>query len=126
MPALDKLELEHINGRDWRITQAFRFQIDLGELKGVITVPVGFVTDFASIPKALWNILPPTGGYDEAAVVHDYLYVTGGSVPAWPDHIFTKKEADKIFLYAMQDLQVPWYQRYVMYQAVRWFGRGSF
>jgi hypothetical protein len=39
-----------------------------------VTVPSGFRTDLASIPRPLWNILPPIGRYDRAAVVHDLLY----------------------------------------------------
>jgi hypothetical protein len=39
-----------------------------------ITVPKGFVTDFASVPQVLWNVLPPTGRYSYAAIIHDYLY----------------------------------------------------
>lgn len=47
----------------------------------IIRVPAGFVTDFASIPRAFWVVLPPTGKYGKAAVVHDYLYVMGGIIP---------------------------------------------
>ena len=39
-----------------------------------ITVPVGFVTDFASIPQALQSIIRQNGPYILPAVVHDYLY----------------------------------------------------
>lgn len=124
---LDKLELEYINGRTWKVTKAFDYNVDLdNRIQGIITIPEGFITDFASIPRVLWNILPPVGEYGEAAVVHDYLYVVGGHVPEWQWMTFTKKDADQIFLQAMKLLTVPWYQRYPMYQAVRWFGRGSF
>lgn len=118
---LNQLELEYIDGRTWRVTQTFSVDVEIG----VIVVPVGFITDFASIPRVLWNILPPEGHYGKAAVLHDYIYVTGGHCPP-SEHVFTKKEADKLFLAAMSQLDVPWYQRYPMYQAVRWFGRGSF
>src|SRR5262245_46141191 len=40
----------------------------------VVVVPAGFVTDFASTPRALWSVVPPTGRYQLAAVVHDFLY----------------------------------------------------
>lgn len=54
---------------------------------GLITVPAGFVTDFASIPVLLWRILPPVGAYDRAAVVHDYLYFLGGMPRAQADRV---------------------------------------
>jgi Protein of unknown function (DUF1353) len=39
-----------------------------------IEVPVGFVTDFASIPRPLWAVIPPRGKYNRPAIIHDYLY----------------------------------------------------
>jgi hypothetical protein len=47
---------------------------DSALLDRTIVVPAGFVTDLASIPRLLWNVLPPIGAYDDAAVVHDYLF----------------------------------------------------
>lgn len=38
-----------------------------------VVVPVGFETDFNSVPRGLWNFFPPWE-YPEAGVVHDYLY----------------------------------------------------
>ena len=35
-----------------------------------------FMTDFASIPRPLWSILPQWGRYGNAAVVHDFGYWT--------------------------------------------------
>ena len=37
-------------------------------------MPAGFVTEFASIPRALWSELSPVGEHERAAIVHDYLY----------------------------------------------------
>lgn len=82
-----------------------------------ITVPAGFVTDFASVPQLFWNLIPPYGKYTCAAVVHDYLYVLGEG---------TKLAADQVFLEAMELLGVPWYKRRSMYRAVRLFGRGNY
>jgi hypothetical protein len=39
-----------------------------------VTVPVGFVTDFASIPRVFWSLLRPDGVYTYPAIVHDFLY----------------------------------------------------
>src|SRR5262245_60709692 len=41
-----------------------------------VNVPAGFVTDFASIPRAFWSLLRPDGRYTHPAIVHDYLYWT--------------------------------------------------
>lgn len=79
----------------------------------VITVPAGFVTNYASTPWFVWWICPPDGDYTPAAVVHDWLYDTG---------IVTRAEADRIFLELMRGLGVPRFQRRAMYRALRLFG----
>ena len=39
-----------------------------------IEVAEGFETDFASVPRLLWVVLPKWGKYGNAAMVHDWLY----------------------------------------------------
>ena len=82
-----------------------------------IEIPVGYVTDFASVPEKLHWLLHPVGPYGKAAVLHDYLYDKG---------LRTKKVADLIFLEAMGVLKVPKYIRYTMYYAVKYFGKGNY
>lgn len=75
-----------------------------------IVVPAKFITDLASIPQFLWNILPPIGAYDAAAVVHDYLYLYNG---------FTRKQADDVLNEAMGELEVIAWKRRLIYAGVR-------
>jgi hypothetical protein len=83
-----------------------------------VVVPTGFITDFASVPRLFWNIVPPNGKYRNAAIIHDYMYVYGiGGL---------KKVADDLFLQNMKILGVPWWKRIIMYRAVRFFGRGNY
>lgn len=44
---------------------------------GVYLVPVGYITDFASIPWPASLLLPPFGLWTEGSVVHDFLYAVG-------------------------------------------------
>lgn len=76
----------------------------------VIQVPKGFETDFASIPRIFWRILPKLDRHIRAAIVHDYLYYTNG---------VTRLEADAIFEAGMADLGTATWKRWVMYYAVR-------
>lgn len=76
-------------------------------------VPIGFVTDFATIPKLLRIFFSPIGLYGKAAVLHDYLYTVG---------ITTRFRSDWIFLRAMRVLGVGKFKRRLMYKAVRVFG----
>jgi hypothetical protein len=75
-----------------------------------IIAPAGFITDFASVPRVLWSILPPFGPYSRAAVIHDYLYVVGGCERSY---------ADAIFLDAMKSIGVNIVTRRLMYWGVR-------
>lgn len=107
---LDPLDLQYLDGRIWRLITPFDYD---STIAGLISVPVGFVTDFASVPRFFWRVLPPTGRYGKAAVVHDYLY---GS------HLVAKPVADRVFLEAMTRLGVNRFTRSIMYWAVRLFG----
>lgn len=111
---LDPLVTEYLDGKNFRIVHEFDYHTDVGKLN-VVRIPAGFITDFASIPQIFWNILPPTGKYGKAAVVHDYLYRTWG--------IATKAEADWVLLEAMKALGVGWLTRTIIYSGVH-FGGG--
>ncbi len=84
-----------------------------------VTVPAGFKTDFASVPRFLWSIFPPSGEYAPAAIVHDYLYSSRATV--------SRFLADAIFHEAMESaLKVPFWKRKSVYWAVRLFGGSHF
>lgn len=83
-----------------------------------IFVPAGFVTDLASIPQALWAVLPPIGPYDEAAVVHDYLYQHGGGfrVNGRP---LERVDADRVLAEACAVCGVSRIKRWAIFAGVR-------
>lgn len=104
---------EKVKGKYWIVRRKFTYHVGSKYSKDKIHIPYGFKTDFASIPRLLWGILPPAGSYMKAAVVHDLLYQTKTR---------SRKEADDIFLEAMGVLGTKWFVRHMMYYAVRWFG----
>lgn len=75
---LTKLDVEQVEdtgeeGRGtWRLTSPLSYQSDVAGL--TITVPAGFVTDFASVPRIpmIFDWLGDRGNL--AATVHDFLY----------------------------------------------------
>jgi hypothetical protein len=75
-----------------------------------VRVPVGFVTDFASIPRAFWSILRPDGLYTYPAIVHDYLY--------W-EQTTSREVADQILRFGMEDFKVDPITIGTIYAAVR-------
>lgn len=83
-----------------------------------IEIPPGFVTDFASIPKAFHFIVHPFGRHAPAAVLHDFLYARGQQK--------VRAQADKLFLKAMEEAGVPPIRRSIMYRMVRTFGGGGY
>ena len=101
------------DGRTWVIRSDFGYDVGALGSGDTVDVPIGFRTDFASVPRLLWMVLPPWGKYGNAAVIHDYLYwVQTRPRPA----------ADAVFMEAMGVLDVSPWQKYPMYWAVRWFG----
>ena len=91
------------------------------EVAGFI-IPSGFETDFASVPRSLWNVLPPIGKHNRAAVLHDFMYV---------NNLGSRRLADAHFLNVMLNDGVNKVQAYVMYWGVRiggskwWRAKGS-
>ena len=121
---LDPLELEYLDGRRWRLIAEFDYK--LGSPDGIerVNVPKGFITDFASIPRGLWNVLPPTGSYGKAAVLHDWLYQTRTIHTIHPSNgdsfrVCSRAEADHVLLEAMEVLSVRRFTRWTIYAGVR-------
>lgn len=87
-----------------------------------ITVPKGFTTDFASVPRFLPLVFSLVGdSAHKAAVLHDYLYQTHKVGPIK----ITRSMADSIFLEAMKVTKVPLLKRQMMFWGVRLGGSGS-
>lgn len=86
--------------------------------KWTITVPAGFVTDYASIPQVFWSVLPERGRYNRAAIVHDWLYETHPIDPRTGKPV-TRGVADAILREAMENLDVRADQRFTIWLGVR-------
>ena len=100
----------------WYLSRGIDWSPNPGQNLPSVSVPSGFVTDFASIPRALWTALPRDGDYVWAAVVHDYLY--------WYQTT-TKDVADDVLKAAMVDFKIPFAQRTAIYEGVHLGGTSS-
>lgn len=117
---VSKLWLEDIDGERSIIASPLIFYS--AELRGIVIVPVGFVTDFSSIPRALWTLFPKRGKHDWAAVLHDAGY-EGRLLTSDGRRIhLIKPLADRLFLEAMVVRGVGKVQRKIMYDAVCEYG----
>lgn len=79
-----------------------------------ITIPKGFVTDYASIPRAFCMLLPQQGRYSRSAIIHDYLY--------WKQEC-SRKQSDRLMFVAMTESGVDSDTRDKIYKAIRLFGQ---
>src|SRR5437660_456817 len=101
------------DGSTWVIMRDFGYDVGAEASGDHIDVAVGFQTDFATIPRPFWIILPKWGRYGNATVIHDWLYWT---------QVRPRPQADAIFLQAMGVLGVSGVVKYTLYWAVRLFG----
>jgi hypothetical protein len=110
-------KLEMLGNYQFRVIDPLVYACSQHTNGAAITVPEGFVTDLASIPRILWDFLPPDGSYAPAAIVHDYLYTV---TP------YDRATCDKILLEAMAALGVPIYERDIIYGGVRLGGQSFY
>lgn len=113
----DPLILKDIDGFRMTVLERFRYCMESGEC---VVVAGGFETDFASVPRLFWTLLPASGPHNRAAVVHDWLYArrrieTAEGRTRKP----LRRECDWIFLEALADCGIGWLVRNVMWLAVR-------
>ena len=103
----------------YAVTRAFAYVSD--KLGRTITVPRGFETDFASIPRAAWNILDPEDPIIAwPSVIHDFLYSRKGTLP--DGFSYTREQADAVLREAMEVCGASSIIRNAVYQAVEKFG----
>lgn len=115
---LDPLRLEDIDGQHMRLLSDFRYRISKRD--GTVHASAGFVTDFASVPRIFWTMLPACGAHNRAAVTHDWLYARRAiEMPDGSIRTPTRAECDWIFLVALKDCGVGWPLRNLMWLAVR-------
>ena len=114
---LTPLIVQDVSDSVWRLHAPLCYQSDI---LGEITVPSGFYTDLASVPRLPIVYLQWGDRSHYEAVIHDYLY-RRDSVPQ-----ATFKAANRVFLEAMVVRGKPWYIRWPMYWGVCLGGRGSY
>lgn len=115
---LNRLRIEVATDQDdgqWMLAGPLIYESDVA--KQTITVPAGFRTDLASVPRLPIVYLLTGGTSNEAAVVHDYLYSTG---------LVSRKLADEVLAEASKVTGVPAWRRGLMWAAVRLFGGSHF
>ena len=87
---------------------------------GGLTVPAGFPSDGASVPRFFWRIVFPPGDTKalRAAFLHDWIYRTHPA--GW-----SREAADTLFRRVLAEDGVPRISAALAYWGVRLFGASS-
>jgi len=67
--------VKFIPAKHWWNSSKWELVEECISLNEEVTVPIGFITDGASIPLFARTIFSPTGRYFSAAIIHDYIIV---------------------------------------------------
>jgi len=110
-----------LGGDYYRVAESFRYYLGQKYADQWVFVPAGTLTDLASIPRIVWNILPPSGQYGSAAIVHDRLCNTLQITQSGKTIEISRAKADQILGEAMEVLNVPWIKRVLISGAVRMY-----
>ncbi len=113
---LTRLQVENATALDdgnWVLTAPLVYQSDVANQ--TFTVPVGLITNFASVPRApiVYWLCGDTSS--EAATLHDYLYCYPHPVP--------RQMADAVLREASMVTGVATWRRWMMWAGVRIWGQ---
>lgn len=102
----------------WCVLNSFTYYVTTKPSKEWVTIPKGYLTDGASVPRLFWSLLPPWGKYGQAVVVHDYLcefpYLETKDGPIEID----RKRVDEILAECLKVLNVSAWRRHLMMSGV--------
>ena len=100
----------------WEVVEAFTYHSNL--INKDITVPIGYFTDLASVPRLARFIVPVANAKSrKAAVIHDYLCTHGIELGIVSD----QKTSDKVFREALGADGVGRFKSGALYYPVRFF-----
>ena len=125
------------NGKEgYQLVEAFSYHWEAEGGSWFITIPEGFVSDGASVPRLVWTIsgIRPDGLIRSAALVHDFICHYEGDLPFgsfygfkngvwhdWSNNKWSWKNAARLFARIMRECGVSKLQRRIAYLAVRFF-----
>lgn len=103
----------------WRLERSITYYTKQGR----VTVPRGYITDFASVPVLLWGLFPPTGRSNRACLLHDWMYDNRLFEEELGEYEARKLADEELYerLKAVEPKKPV--RNYCMYLACRWFGR---
>jgi hypothetical protein len=114
LTSLDLRDADNTDDGQWILCAPLVYQSDVAQQ--TFTVPAGFQTDLASVPRLPLVFLLAGDSARKASVVHDWLYTT---------HPVTRDVADAVLKEASLLTGVPKWRAWLMWAGVRIGGGGS-
>ncbi len=90
-----------------------------------LTVPVGMLTDLASVPAIARSYIGRVGPHLEAAIAHDFLYRVWRDLLGVAPTSDMKRFADTVMLAGMKAAGMKT-KATVIHKTLRWFGSKAF
>jgi hypothetical protein len=113
-PLIVKVHAEPLRESPFEVIEEFEFYSDIFE-DLTVSIEKGYRTNFASVPRIFWAIIPPIGRYSKATVVHDWL------IDNIEDYDLTIHQVNRLFKEAMEVSGVNWFYRNVMFLGVEFY-----
>jgi hypothetical protein len=114
MPFRTDLVVRAVDAESWELERPLIYHGQVDEW----IVPAGFSTDFASVPAITAWLVPRTGVYPRAAVLHDWFCRVGIQ---WG--VINPVDADGVFRRVLGELGVGTVLRWWIWAGVRWSAR---
>ncbi|MEK6443601.1 DUF1353 domain-containing protein [Pseudonocardia sp. T1-2H] len=110
------VSVDRANDRYWRLNKPIIYK----GAEDTFVVPASFLTDFASVPRFVTWLVPITGKYTEAAILHDWLCTVGIDTG-----VVSPVDADGILRRVAAEEGVSWLLRWLIWLGVRWGAAGN-
>jgi len=105
-----------LKDKPFEINERFEFYSE--ENNGyTIYIPKGYRTDFATVPRFLWSLVPPVGRWSKATIVHDWL------IDNPTEHNLGINQINTVLNESMKELDVRWRYRQLIFRSVDTYWR---
>lgn len=82
-----------------------------------VTIPKGFRTNFASVPKKFRNVISNVSMFNKCYLLHDYIYSKDCLLS------FSKSDADVMLRRNLEDFGMDFVDRWTVYFSVKYFAK---
>ena len=103
----------------WYLCNPLDVEITMSDKKYSISIPEGFLTDGASVPRIFWSICPKWDNSHHAVILHDYLCEYGIAHVDGVATVIDRSHANYLFLQALKFDGLSKIKCSMMYAAVR-------